>query len=714
MDSDFNNPNHRFVYLLYTYELRPDDPDKSESDDHLTKYPMSSRLTRVKIGTDGRVENAGPGQSPEQVLVGADGTNGPCPATPSNADDCIPSDRDSHSIGSVRSAPDGTLYFGSGDASDYGTVDPMALRTYDERSFAGKIMHVDREGRGLASHPFCPGDQDLSHTCTKLHAKGFRNPFRFQLRPGGGLVVADVGWTRTEEIDLINSPGGGNYGWPCYEGGARSTSGYQNLDKCKTEYGTEGTATAHAGPDFSYEHEVVAGEAQSASVIGGPEYTGNQLPEAYSGNIFYGDYALGFLKRLVRGSDGRYTEQPFATDWLGTDIAQSPKGDLVYVNPLGSVRRIETQSPRLVATASPTFGTQNPFTVQVDASGSSNPQGGALTYDWDFGDGTAHSTLDKPPAHTYDDRTRNYTATITVRNKGKFTATKSFLISPGNTPPDVQISYPADGSGFTAGATVSLSGSASDAQDNPDGTAPADGMTYDWDARLIHGAHTHFLSAPDGRTSSFKTLSTHDADSYYVVNLTVTDTRGLSDTASVTIRPSTVAFSLKSSPPDAPLSYAGRAVSNPFSTRSAVGLETTISAAATYARAGRTYAFDRWSDTGGKQNVRDLTIPARDTAITAVYRDTAPTPPKGSGGATGSPTPTPNPKPNAGPRLSFDPRRGLIRGRRVLHGKASDPEGVRMVEIAVGRRLGKSRRCRWISKATGRLAKRSRACARPH
>ena len=43
-------------------------------------------------------------------------------------------------------------------------------------------MHVDRNGNGLPGHPFCPADTNLTHVCTKVYAKGLRNPFRFTLR----------------------------------------------------------------------------------------------------------------------------------------------------------------------------------------------------------------------------------------------------------------------------------------------------------------------------------------------------------------------------------------------------------------------------------------------------------------------------------------------------------------------------------------------------
>ena len=67
---------------------------------------------------------------------------------------------------------------------------------------AGKLFHIDRNGRGLPGHPFCPADNDLTHNCTKMWGKGLRQPFRFTMRPNGGLVLGDVGWREREEINL--------------------------------------------------------------------------------------------------------------------------------------------------------------------------------------------------------------------------------------------------------------------------------------------------------------------------------------------------------------------------------------------------------------------------------------------------------------------------------------------------------------------------------
>ena len=99
--------------------------------------------------------------------------DGPCPA-PSNTVDCIPSEGFSHSIGSVRSAPDGTLWVGSGDASSLNFVDELALRTYDTQSMAGKIMHIDRNGNGLPGHPFCPANNGCSTSGSGSHAGSYR------------------------------------------------------------------------------------------------------------------------------------------------------------------------------------------------------------------------------------------------------------------------------------------------------------------------------------------------------------------------------------------------------------------------------------------------------------------------------------------------------------------------------------------------------------
>ena len=98
VDSDF--ARQPYLYLLYTYDLKKATaPDSQDA--------MVSRLERVKVSPANTVLERKP-------LLGSY-VSGVCPA-PTDTLDCIPSDGSSHSIGTVISAPDGSLFVGNGDA----------------------------------------------------------------------------------------------------------------------------------------------------------------------------------------------------------------------------------------------------------------------------------------------------------------------------------------------------------------------------------------------------------------------------------------------------------------------------------------------------------------------------------------------------------------------------------------------------------------------
>jgi glucose/arabinose dehydrogenase/PKD repeat protein len=597
VDSSFT-ANH-YIYLLYTAELNPGSPDGSG--------PMVSRLARLTLNPDSSVGT-------ETTILGTY-SGGTCPA-PSNTLDCLPSEGASHSIGTVRSAPDGTLYVGAGDGSSFADVDPQALRTYNEQSLSGKIMHIDRNGKGLATHPFCASDTNLSDVCTKLYAKGFRNPFRFTLRPSGGLVVGDVGWNTREEVNVISS-GGKSYGWPCYEGTIR-TPGYQDLAQCAPEYAKEGGANAHVGPAYDYPHP------PNSAVIGGPTYTGSTYPASYQDKVFFGDYAAGGLKHMNADGSGVTL---FGSGWAGTDIQQDPAGNIAYVSfgtpgsSDGSIREIfyspTNRSPVAHVSANPTSGPV-PLAVAFDASASSDPDGDALTYRWDFGDGATGTGA--KPSHTYT-QNGTYTAKVTVDDGRGRTDTATTSVSVGNDKPVARILAPVDGSGYRDGAMLDLRGSATDTED---GTLPA--AAYAWDVTLHHQDHTHPISQPTGVSSTtFQTATDHDADSFYEITLRVTDSGGQSDTVKSIIRPETVPFGVTSSPAGAPVSYGGRSFTAPYSGTSAIGFKTTVTAADRFNKGGRVYQFSGWSDGGAR--VHDITVPASASTLTATYADAGPSGP---------------------------------------------------------------------------------------
>jgi glucose/arabinose dehydrogenase/PKD repeat protein len=598
VDSQFAS-NH-FIYLLYTVEIGP----LNDLDD---TGRMVSRLVKMTLNDNNTVS------APTTILgTYSDTHRTPCPA-PSNTLDCIPSDGASHSIGTVRSAPDGTLYVGSGDSSSFAEVDPTALRTYNEQSLSGKIIHIDRSGKGVAGHPFCPTDTTLSDTCTKIFAKGFRNPFRFTLRPNSaGLVVGDVGWNTREEVDLIPAGGGTNSGWPCYEGTIR-TPGYKDLAECAPEYAKEGTSQADTGPVYDYPHP------PNSAVIGGPTYTGSTYPAAYQGRIFFGDYAAGGLKWMDPADPSH--PQAFGSGWSGTDIEQDPAGNLAYVSfgtpgsSDGSVREIfyspTGRAPIARISATPTSGPA-PLAVAFDARASTDPDNDPLTYTWDFGDGA--TATGATVTHTYTAE-RPYTATVTARDPAGHTDIATKDISVGNDAPVPRIDAPVTNSTYRDGQTIQLQGSATDTED---GALAAD--KFSWDVTLHHQDHTHPIIQRVGVTSpSFQAVTDHDADSYYEITLTVRDSGGVSGTTKAFLYPETVPFTITSSPPGAPISYGGRDYTAPFPGPSAIGFKTSISAADSFSSGGRAYQFSGWSDGGAR--LHDITVPGAPTTLTAVYSE---------------------------------------------------------------------------------------------
>ena len=310
---DFARTGH--VYLVYTYEL----------DRRHRAGRKTSRLTRVTVSPDNVVRGG------EVVILGRQGSK-PCERR-SNTRDCIPADAFLHTIDTVRAAADGTLWVSTGDAaSSYDPDYEDAFDAYRNDSFAGKLIHVDRRGRGLPGHPFCRRDGDLSHVCTKLHAKGFRNPFRFTLWKGQP-IVGDLGLQDREEIEFARA--GGNYGWPCYEGSIRTPRFVRN-PLCRRWYDRVGSPGGPRGPLYSY-------GGRPAGVVVGPVFEGKGWPAAYRGRLFFADYGRSFISTLDlrRGTATTFARKVSAP----AALEQSPGGGLAYVDVGGGEVREIRWSP---------------------------------------------------------------------------------------------------------------------------------------------------------------------------------------------------------------------------------------------------------------------------------------------------------------------------------------------------------------------------------
>ena len=97
------------------------------------------------------------------------------------------------------------------------------------------------------------------------------------------------------------------------------------------------------------------------------------------------------------------------------------------------------RAPIAAASANPTSGPA-PLTVTFSSAGSRDPDGGALTYAWTFGDG--QTSTEANPTHTYA-TAGNYTAQLTVTNPKGRTAVANVPVTVGNTAPTVTHRVPA-------------------------------------------------------------------------------------------------------------------------------------------------------------------------------------------------------------------------------------------------------------------------------
>ena len=394
LDRDF--ARNGYLYLLYSYE-----PDPRAQ---ISSHPVTSVLTRVTV-RNGRNGPRSLGRNPgERAILGASGRYALC-GEPSNRLDCLPAVSETHTGDTVRVDPrDGTLWVSNGDGAGDSAPDPLAFYASNDESYAGKILHVDRNGRGLPGHAFCPSDHVLTDVCTKVYAGGFRNPFRFTLDPAtGALYAGDVGWFQYEELDRVVA--GADYGWPCYEGALPDgsvfhTPGYRFLAECQQLYQGERDPfhPIPTQPMLTYFHD------RSSAIVAGPRYRGSAFPAAYRGVLFYGDFDRAWMRYVRLDRAGRVvgSPHPFASSWYGVDLQQAHDGGLVYVDlPDGVVREVvfapRQPVPRARPTGSPRSG-RVPLTVSFNAH-ASEPGGAAVFCFWNFGDG--HTASGCKPRHTF-------------------------------------------------------------------------------------------------------------------------------------------------------------------------------------------------------------------------------------------------------------------------------------------------------------------------
>ncbi|SIT74776.1 Por secretion system C-terminal sorting domain-containing protein [Pontibacter indicus] len=550
-----------------------------------------------------------------------------------------------HGVGSLIFGEDGSLLVSTGDAGSAGYVDtgydpanpndtyvPQAIRdgiiterdnigayrAQQVNSLNGKILRIDpATGNGLSSNPFY-NSADPRAPASRVWALGFRNPFRFTIKPGSGgagnpgtLYIGDVGWYNYEEINVAPRPGM-NFGWPIYEGLEQQEWHFHRLvyntqtaqnplygqGGCTQQYflyrelilqprrttqpyfgnpcnwnvtipSSSFRLFVHARPAFDWLHVQKGGGSRTGtfngedatvvnigaagspvtgpqfgggSVTGGVWYTGNDFPAQYKNTYFFGDYVGGWIKTSTfDASDNPKSISNFVDNGAAVvAIATNPvSGGLYYINYAAQLRKISygagtNQPPKASASADKLYG-PSPLTVRFSSTGSSDPEGQALKYEWNFGDGTAVST-EANPSHTFNATgLATYQVTLKVTDTGGLSTTANLTISVNNTPPTVQITSPAAGTKYpmTQNTVYKLAANVSDKEH------AATQLKYEWQTVLHHNTHTH-PGAIDTNPATSATITPVGCDGetyFYRINLKVTDPAGLSTATFVDLYP---------------------------------------------------------------------------------------------------------------------------------------------------------------------------------
>ncbi|MFC9609240.1 PQQ-dependent sugar dehydrogenase [Streptomyces sp. NPDC056938] len=545
VDPKFSD-NH-FIYLYYAPPLDTpagDAPNDGTAAD-FKPFDGHNQLSRFVLNADGTLDNA----SEKKILE-----------IPTSRGICC------HVGGDIDFDKDGNLYLSTGDDSNpfssdgYTPIDEQPTRNpaYDARRSAGnsndlrgKVLRIKVNDDATYSIPdgnlFAPG---TDKTRPEIYAMGFRNPFRISVdKPTGIVYVGDYG-PDAGTADPKRGPAGqvefnritkaGNFGWPYCTGNNDAYIDYDFATK------TSGAAFDCAAPKNTSPHNtgiVDLPPAQPAwipydggsvpefgtgseSPMGGPVYRYDaastspvKFPEAYDGDFFAGEFGRQWIKRIEQDGDGKVTSiNPFP--WTGTqvmDMAFGPDGAL-YVLDYGlswfggdehsGLYRIENatggHSPVVDAKVDKTSG-QAPLKTRFSST-ATDADSDALTYSWNFGDGT--SGTGAAPSHTYK-KNGTYTATVTAKDATGRTGSADVHIVVGNTAPKVTLELPADGQLFTFGDKVPFKVKVADPED---GTIDCSKVKVTH--ILGHDSHGHPVTSANGCSGTIQTSadSEHDAN----------------------------------------------------------------------------------------------------------------------------------------------------------------------------------------------------------
>jgi len=495
-----------------------------------------------------------------------------------------------HNGGHLLFGPDGKLYLGVGD----NTYPPNSQALYN---LSGKILRLNPDGSAPEDNPFA-GQEGINPA---IWAYGLRNPFSFALHPTlPEMFINEVGQGSWEEINRGRA--GANYGWPMTEGYTDD----EGLD----------------GPLFAYPHGV-EGPVNGCAITSGAFYAPSQaqFPADYVDDYLFADFCRNWIKRYDPAENQVYDF--IETEAYGiVDLLVMPEGYLYYAaqaapGGTGALYRVDYaagMAPQMVRhPGNLTLADGEPAAFRCAATGE-----GPLAYRWlrdgvEIG-GAAEATYTIEQAALADDGARFACAASNARGAAESHPAR-LSVMPGSRPTAV-IEAPPPGTLYAAGETIAFAGRGEDADD---GALPPDALTWKVDFHFTRFAFP-FLPPQTGQSAgTFVVPATGQTSTsvFYRVNLTVTDSSGLSAQAYVDVLPRVVAVDFVTEPPGLSIVVENNAQTTPHRMVSVAGMRRSVSAPPQTVD-GVNYVFERWSDGGAAEHA--FVTPGADAAVTAYFR----------------------------------------------------------------------------------------------
>lgn len=504
-----------------------------------------------------------------------------------------PMEESMHNGGAMLFGQDGYLYLTMGDAG-------VRANAQDRRNLHGSLLRLNDDGSVPEGNPFVgdgngeggdgpgvpcggsdgrvPSGESDDAVCSEIFSYGFRNPFRMaadNTAPADGdgdasqtarFTISDVGGQHWEEISRGGSEYGGmNYGWPTYEGPCEVGS----LEEC---------AAADDGnfvePFHYYEHKSI----DEGGCVAGAAFVPTSLwPSEY--RYLFIDFIFLKIYNLIEDPDGEcrqcsppvsaYRNETFyesvqedgenVNEARMTDLFFGPYEDTqaLYVIKFGnhdSIIRI-----RYTGTFNkppvPQFAVENAdhqdqqilvgHVVTFNGTQSSDPEGGAVTFSWDFGDG--NTSAEVSPTHSFGEP-GEYRVKLVVTDTEDQAQETSETVVVGQ-PPNATILSPAPGDEFFVGQVLKLNGEAFDYM----GNRIADDQLR-WEVRKHHADHYHpFVDEKSG--NDFDLYPAPGPEDFYAatnsflwIYLFATDANGLTTETSRVVQPRIVLVDVETEP----------------------------------------------------------------------------------------------------------------------------------------------------------------------